>query len=495
VLSLGVDIGTGSVRAFVYDSAGRRLGGVRLPYEWHVTGDGGVEIDPDAVVALTHAAISGALTSLPASPPPIVAVGISALWHTLLGVRASGVPVTPAYAWSDMRATAAARALRERLDEGAIHARTGAMLHPSYPVARLAWLRDAEPDAFASADWWMSVPEYVWFRLTGDRCADISIAAGSGLLDQFTLEWDAELLDAVGLRRSQLSPVAGADSPLVRAPLGAAAQWRPLHGAVWQPPVGDGACANIGSGCTDENTMALTIGTSAAARTMLPWSPGAAAPAGLWLYRLDRSHAVLGGAVSNGGLVRRWLRRTLRLPHDEAELDARLAARPPAGHGIDVLPFLAGERSPDWPLDASAVFAGVRLGSGPLDLLQAGMEAVAYRLSLLRTLILREVPRATDVIASGAALQRSVYWSALVADVFGEPLHVAVEEEASSRGAAMLALVHAGVFDRITDVPAPARATVEPDPGRHALHRAAMERHLLLDRTMRDRGHLLRSPS
>jgi gluconokinase len=419
-----------------------------------------------------------------------VAVGISALWHTLLGVAASGAPVTPAYAWSDMRATAAARALRGRLDESAVHARTGAMLHPSYPVARLAWLRDAEPAAFASAAWWMSVPEYVWFRLTGDRCADISIAAGSGLLDQLTLEWDAELLDAVGIRQAQLSPVAGADAPLITAPRGAAGQWRLLHGAVWRPPVGDGACANIGSGCTDDSAMAITIGTSAAARTMLPWAPSAAAPPGLWLYRLDRTQAVLGGAISNGGLVRGWLRRTLRLPDDEAELDARLAARPPAAHGIDVLPFLAGERSPDWPLDASALFAGIRLGSGPLDLLQAGMEAVAYRLALLRQLVLREVPHAADVVASGAALRRSAYWSALVADVFGEPVHVAREEEASSRGAAMLALVHAGVVDGLTAVPVPARVTVEPDPRRHAVHRAAMERHLRLDHIIGSSGYV-----
>jgi gluconokinase len=156
--------------------------------------------------------------------------------------------------------------------------------------------------------------------------------------------------------------------------------------------------------------MCLTIGTSAAARCMMPWPRAARAPAGLWVYRLDESHAVLGGAISNGGLVRRWARRTLRLPEDDAELDELLAARPPAEHGLAMLPFLAGERSPDWPLDATALLAGVRLATVPLDILQAAMEAVAYRLALLRTRLLAEVPAARSVIASGAALQRSPIW-------------------------------------------------------------------------------------
>jgi gluconokinase len=480
---VGVDIGTGSVRAFVYDAAGRRVAGVRLPYEWRVSTDGGVEIDGDAIVALTDSALRGAVDALPHDAGTIEAVGFSALWHTLLGVGADGRPVTPAFAWSDTRATAAARALRQQLDERAVHARTGGMLHPSYPVARLAWLRDERPAEFGAAAWWMSVPEYVWFRLTGERRVDISIAAGSGLLDQLTLQWDAELLDAVGVSAGQLSPLhAGspADAPHPRPAL----QGLPrLAAAAWRQPMGDGACANIGSGCFRADTMALTIGTSAAVRTLLPWPAGTRVPPGLWLYRLDHDHAVIGGAISNGGLVRRWLRRTLRLPDDEARLEAQLVARTPAAHGIDVLPFLAGERSPHWPLDARAVFAGVRLATDAVDLLQAMMEAVAYRLALLRRRIRAEVPQARTIVASGAALQRSAYWTALVADVFGEPVHVTAEEEASSRGAAMLALLHAGVFDDFDELPAPPRTAVLPDMQRHEMHCGALERHLLLEET------------
>jgi gluconokinase len=477
-LALGIDLGTGSVRAFLYDAAGRRLGGVKLPYEWRITSDGGVETDAELLVALVSTAVGGALATLGSGAPRVAAVGISGLWHTLLGTGRNGAPATPVYAWSDARATAAARSLRERLDESAVHSRTGAMLHPSYPLARLAWFRAAEPRRFADVAWWMSAPEFVWFRLTGQRRVGISIAAGSGLLDQLTMTWDSELLDTLGVRPEQLSELALDDGHLSRRrPADPALSWPALDHAIWRLPVGDGACANIGSGCTTPERMALTIGTSAAARCMLPWPRDAHAPDGLWVYRLDESHAVLGGAISNGGLVRRWFRRTLRLPDDDAELDGLLAARPPAAHGLAMLPFLAGERSPDWPLDATALFAGIRLATDPIDFVQAGMEAVAYRLALLRTRLLHEVPAARHVVASGAALQRSPYLAQLVADVFGEPLLMTQEEEASSRGAAILALLAAGELGSMSDVEEPAARPVQPDPDRHAAHTAAMERH------------------
>lgn len=483
-LALGVDVGTGSVRAFLYTSAGELYGsGARLPYEWRITTDGGVEVDPEALVQLVIAAIDGALLPLPHDAPPVVAVGISALWHTLLGVRRDGAAVTPAYAWSDTRSTRAARQLRTRLDEAAVHARTGAMLHPSYPLTRLAWLRDSDPAVFRQVDWWMSVPEYIWLRLTGQRAVDLSIAAGSGLLDQLTLEWDAELLEVAGVESPQLAPVARGDSVLLRPAPGtvAADNWKLLRGAVWRIPAGDGLCANIGSGCTSAESMALTVGTSAAARVLLPWPYGTVAPDGLWMYRLDPERAVLGGAISNGGLVRRWLRRTLRLPDDDAQLDARLAALPPAAHGISFVPFLAGERSPDWPLDATGTLAGLRLGTGPLHLLQAGLEAVAYRIALLRRLVVAAAGP-SQVVASGAALERSAYWTQLVADVLGEQVLLSGEREASSRGAAMLALVAAGVIPDLDAVAAPAVTAFDPDMHNHGVHRAAMARQLELAR-------------
>jgi gluconokinase len=475
-LALGIDLGTGSVRAFLFDAAGRRLGGVRHPYSWRTSVDGSVEADADAVVSLVFTAMDEAVATLQPGGT-VAAVGFSALWHTLLGIADDGAPVTPVYAWSDTRAISGAAALRAQLNERAVHARTGARLHPSYPPAKLHWLRATDPAQFRRAMRWLSLPEYLWLQLTGEHVADVSIAAGSGLLDQQTLAWDDTLLDACGIERAQLGRVAGAngDAALSGRDVRRAARWPALQDAHWRLPVGDGACANVGSGCSGDSMLALSLGTSGALRVLLSagYSPP---PAGLFAYRLDRDRLLLGGAISNGGVVRSWLHSLLQLPHDASELDALLAARQPAAHGLDMLPFLAGERSPAWPLDATASITGLRLATSALDILQAGMEGVAYRLAILRRQIADAVPQAATIVASGGALRESPYWAQLLADVLGEPLLLTADAETSSRGAALLALESAGATASAAAMPP--TVTVQPDASRHAIHHAAIQRQL-----------------
>jgi gluconokinase len=442
--------------------------------------DGTVETDADAVVDLVFGAMDGAVAALP-SGSRVAAVGFSALWHTLLGVDGSGRPVTPAYAWSDTRATGAAAELRTELDEGAVRARTGVRFHPSYPPAKLRWLRSFHGDVFGRARWWMSLPEYLWLRLTGDRVVDASMAAGSGLLDQPRLAWDQELLAACSVDPDQLSRVvAGPDGGSVPgAEVPGASRWPALRSAVWRLPVGDGVCANLGSGCHDRSRAALSVGTSAAIRVVSPggWTHP---PTGLWSYRMDRDRTLVGGAISNGGLVKDWLENLLRLPASGAELDALLEARPPGSHGLSFLPFLAGERSPHWPLGAAATLSDLRLASSALDLLQAGMEAVAYRLVLLRTRLRDAVPESTRIVASGGALRASPVWARLLADALGEPVLLTAEPETSSRGAALLALEAAGL-GTVAEAEPPPSTQIDPDPERHARHAKALERHLVLE--------------
>ena len=125
--------------------------------------------------------------------PEVEAVATSTFWHALLGLDEDGHPLTPLYSWADRRAAAAAARLRGELDEDAIHARTGCRLHSSYWPAKLAWLRETDPDPVERVHTWISPGEYVQRRLLGDATASISMASGTGLLDQRTCTWDEEL--------------------------------------------------------------------------------------------------------------------------------------------------------------------------------------------------------------------------------------------------------------------------------------------------------------
>jgi gluconokinase len=202
-------------------------------------------------------------------------------------------------------------------------------------------------------------------------------------------------------------------------------------------------------------------------------------PRGLWRYRADRRRALIGGALSNGGNLYQWLERTVQLPEPE-ERERLLAESLSREHGLVVLPFLAGERAPNWRDNARGVIAGLSLSTRPIHLLQASLEAVGYRFALIDRLLAEVVQPAPQLIATGAALERSPAWAQILADVFGRPVTLSGVAEGSSRGVALLALEAIGAIDRIEDVEVPLGRVFEPDLARHRRHREAMARQQVL---------------
>ena len=97
----------------------------------------------------------------------IGAVAIDTFWHSLMGVDATNRPLTELITWEDTRPHKAAVELRSRLDEEAIHARTGARFHASYWPAKLHWLATQQSDTFSRVAQWLSFGEYLYRRFLG----------------------------------------------------------------------------------------------------------------------------------------------------------------------------------------------------------------------------------------------------------------------------------------------------------------------------------------
>jgi gluconokinase len=475
-LIVTIDVGSSSVRALCFDAAGRTLPVERqLEYEPDTTPDGGVEADADHLLALAGEALDGTLSALGPRAAGVAGVAVSTFWHTVLGVGADGRARTPIYSWADTRSADAVETLRGRLDEKAYHARTGCVLHTSYLPARLLWLADTDPAAFAESRTLMSFGEYLHLRLFGETRCSISMASGTGLFDQHALEWDRPTLAALGLGPDRLAALVDRDAPLAGLRPEFARRWPALARVPWFPALGDGACSNVGSGCTGPDRIALMVGTSGAMRVCWP-TDRVTVPPGLWCYRVDGRRVLLGGALSNGGNLYAWLRETLRLGSPEAS-ERELAALPPDGHGLTLLPFLAGERSTGWLPTARAAIVGCSLATRPIDVLRAALETVAYRFALIHALLAEACPRADEVVATGGALAASPAWTGIMADVLGVPVRPSTEPEASSRGAALLALESLGALPSLDAAPAGFGPTVAPDAARHARYREGLARH------------------
>ncbi|HET8656920.1 MAG TPA: gluconokinase [Longimicrobiaceae bacterium] len=481
-LVLVLDVGSSSVRAWLYDREGRGVDPgpeARSAYAWRNVPAGAMECDAGALAGRVEAVVDVAVARAREAGMEIAAVACAAFWHSLVGLDERGDPLTPVYGWGDTRAAGTAVALGERMDARAYHARTGCFLHPSYPFVKLVWLRELDAAGFARVAHWVSFPEYLESRLFGVARCSYSMGSGSGLMDVHGLAWDAAALEAAGVREAQMAPLVDAGEAARGLRPEYAARWPGLARTPWFPALGDGACANAGSGAVGAERFGATVGTSAAVRVLWEPAEGVRVPDELWCYRLDGRRWVAGGALSNGGNAVAFLRGFLDLP-GEPEWEAEIARMPPDSHGLTVLPYLVGERGPGWLTETEAVVAGLRQTTPPQHLLRAWMEAIAYRVAAVTTRLEEVVGRPAEVRASGGALQASPVWTQILADVLGHDVRLSVEREATARGAALVALECLGLLPTLGAAPVGAAACFTPDPARRARYRAAMRRQATL---------------
>jgi gluconokinase len=488
-LILTLDVGTSSVRAMIFDAGGISVEGMEAQraHQMRNTADGGVETDARALFERLAACIDDVLQRAGTQATSIAAVAPTTFWHNVIGVSARGEPLTPLLTWADTRATSAAASLRAELDPHAIHARSGCVLHPSYLPAKLRWLRTEsrwKRAANTRVRHWLSFAEYVMFQLFGTTRCSISMASGTGLMDQHTCLWDPEILRAIPIDVATLSTIC--DTPLQGLRAQYARRWPALANLPWFPGWGDGATNNVGSGCVTQGMVAMMVGTSGAMRAVF-MPKRLRIPDDLWCYRVDHRRVVMGGALSNGGSFIDWLRANLRLPEDQQELESLLANATPDADGLTILPFLAGERSTGWHSDARATFSGLSLHTDAAAVYRAGHEAIAYRFALIFRLLRAELRSTPMIVASGGALLHSPAWLRIMTNVLNVMVTASAVPEASSRGAAVLALEGIGAISDIAHLEAPRGQAYHPERSRAQIYRRAAARQMsLYDELIRD---------
>lgn len=475
---LSIDIGTSSVRAALYDDKGDVLPRTMVKNERTLTAtdDGGAEIDANEAFDQVVQAIDDVLAKAEKVKGEITHAAASCFWHSLVGVDAKGKPTTKVFGWADTRSRDAVAVLRKKLDESAVHNRTGARFHSSFWPAKLLWLRGrntsgSERAPFTETKLWLSLSDHILNRLTEKLATSVSMASATGIFDIRKCEWDTALLKFLKLNANDFPPVAP-DGATFRLNAKFAKRWPRLTETEWFPAIGDGAANNIGAGCMRKSKAALMIGTSGAMRVAYKGAPPEKIPPGLWCYRIDHSRVIMGGALSDGGGLYRWLKDNLRLLADDDKTEAEIAKRPPAGHGIVFLPFLAGERSTGYHENATGAILGLRAAHDTIDIVQAALESVAYRFAEIFDQ-LNDVTRIREIIASGGALRASPVWTQIIADTIGRNMSLPDTREASSRGAVLLALETIGKIENIEKIATPAGTAFRSDPNRGTVYRKA----------------------
>ena len=470
-----MDVGSSSVRAALYDFDANMLPQTFVKRErvLSATSGGGAVITAEEALEQVVGAVDDVLKRSAPIQGEIEYAASCSFWHSLVGVDAKGKPTTKVFGWADRQSRKYTAELRRIFDEPEAHDRTGARFHSSFWPAKLLWLRKEYPETFARTEKWLSLSDYVALKLFGSSVTSVSMASATGIFDIRKCKWDKKLLKFLKITPENLPEIVGDDSQTFDLNARYAKRWPRLKTAKWFPAIGDGAANNIGAGCVTKSKAAIMIGTSGAMRVAYRGEPPEKIPPGLWCYRIDRGRLIVGGALSDGGGLYRWLKDSLVV---EDNVEGEIAKREPDSHGLTFLPFVAGERSTGYNEDAAGAIIGVRSATTPADIIHAAFESVAYRFADIFDQ-LETIVKPREIVASGGALRESPVWTQIIANVLGKDLSLPDAREASSRGAVLLVLETIGKIKNIEQISAGAMRTFSYAKAFHAVYRKARKQH------------------
>ncbi len=450
---LGIDLGTGSCKSVVVNEKAEILGFGSGDYAGSNTQQRWQEQEPESVLAgMLHSAQS-AIIHAGVDGNGCQALSIGGALHSLIAMDGAGRPITGVITWADGRGAPQAQAIRQTPQSPELYQQTGCPVHSMYSPYKILWLRQELPEIFAKAVRFITAKEYVLEKLTGQQVIDYSLASGSGLLNVHTLDWDALALDVAGITRNQLAQLAPPlttfhrlDAGLVKA-LGIPAQTPVVLGS------SDAANSTFGAGAVNPWQATCMVGTSGAFRIVAP-RPLLDQKARLFCYAIDSSHWLVGGAINNGGIALSWLRDAInrafpQLPDGTKlsfdDLVALAGQVGPGAGGLICLPFFAGERSPNWNLNARAMIFGLTLQHDIRHIARALLEGIAFRLRSLDEILYEMVGDIREIRASGG-FTHSELWTQIIASTLNRDLLVPAWGETSSLGAAFWAMQSAGAL-------------------------------------------------
>jgi gluconokinase len=451
---ISIDIGTTHTKAILYKHGEGILDQELEQCNTYYPKPGWVEQDPeeifDAVLKVTQRLVKKSLVQ----PRLIQALVFTGILQSLIPVDNHGYALSRASTWADTRSIAQNQQLKTRLDSEEVKKRTGCTLHPMYFLSRLAWLNNEMPSIRHRTIRFISIKEYVIYRLFGIYRVDHSIASGTGIWNMQARDWDSDLLAEIGLRTDQFSESIEPTSVL---PTGLKREYASLLGLLEGTPgvIGafDGAQSHLGSVGLSNDRMSLTVGTGAALRRQIP-SPKVIPGSEAWCYYLAENKWLLGGVVHDAGNAIRWFADNLMelspsIDHTFSMM-SHLASNTPVGsEGLVFLPLFGGDRCPNYRPDAKGAILGLTFSHGRGHLVRALMEGLAYHLfTVYRMLTTDKEP---EIVVTGGIL-KSPIWLKIVADLFGKTLYMPKVKEAAALGGVMLCLKGIGEIQRVGEV-------------------------------------------
>lgn len=487
---IGCDVGSQGTNAALYTADGTLVAEAYEKHELLHPRPGWAEQDPQEWIHALQTAIRRLLSAVPEGRSAVRAISFGTQLDGLVACDAGGHALRPALIWMDRRAEEQASAVAERISRADFYASTGVNLDSSHAAFKALWIRDNEPELFASASHLLPPGAFLLRQTAGVAVCDHSNASSLGLLDPRTRAWSGPALEAAEIDSALLPELTTAVEPVGTVTAAFASATGLAADTIVVAGCGDEMAATLGAGVYAAGEVCDVAGTAepvCAASTEPRWDPTMLvechphADPDSWLLENP-------GFVSGGNL--RWWRDQFAASEQDAEqrgggdaydLLVNAASRvPPGADGLVFLPCMQGAMAPEWNGAARGAFYGLTLAHTRAHLTRALLEGSAFALrdivEAMRDTGL-EIARLT-IVGGGA---KSYLWRQIKADVTGVPVRVPTNVETTATGAAILAAAGAGLYPEVASSAA-AFVTydpqeLEPDPGQHEAYSDAYMRY------------------
>jgi xylulokinase len=472
---LGIDIGTYEAKGVITTATGAVVASAAVAHPLSLPHPGWVEHDAEGVWWHDFVTLCRQLLAQSQVPPgQIIGVGASAIAPCVLPIDREGRPLRPAILYGiDTRASAEVADLEQELGRAAIFATS--MLHLSSQAAgpKILWLRRHEPEVWSQTDCILTGSGYLTFKLTGERTIDrYTATAYAPIFDPHSGEWSAAMARPI-TPLEKLPRLAWSSEVVGRVTAEAARATGLAAGTPVIAGTADAASEALSAGLASPGDLMVMYGSSI---FFIEKTERLLATEKLWaaVFLEQGSYAVAGGMSTGGGLTR-WFRDQLA-PQEMAAAAAGganayaaladlAATAPPGAHGLIILPYFAGERTPIHDPDARGLIAGLTLSHTRADLYRALLESVGYGIRHnIDTMRAMEAPP-RRILAVGGGTHNPL-WLQIVSDIAGIEQHVPDQALGACYGDAFLAGVGVGLYADTTQVTqwVRYRSTVRPRP-------------------------------
>lgn len=457
---IGIDIGTSGTKTILIDSKGKILASATFEYPLYQPQIGWAEQNPEDWWDASVKGIKAVLEKSKVDPKEVKAVGLTGQMHGLVMLDKSYNVIRPSIIWCDQRTAKECDEITEKVGKERLIEITANPALTGFTASKILWVRNNEPQNYEKVYKILLPKDYIRFKLTGEFATDVSDASGMQLLDIKNRCWSDEVLEKLEIDKELLGKVY--ESPEVTGKVSRQASELTglCEGTLVVAGGGDQAAGAVGNGIVKTGVISSTIGSSGVVFAHLDE------------FKIDPQgrvhtfcHAVPGkwhvmGVTQGAGLSLKWFRDNFahiekaafefidKDPYILMDKEAELAN--PGSDGLVFLPYLMGERTPILDPYAKGIFFGITAKHTRREFIRAVMEGVVFSLKNCLDILHEMGIEVKEVRVSGGGA-KSKLWRQMQADIFEMDVWTLNSKEGPAFGAAILAAVGAGEYQKVEE--------------------------------------------